>query len=451
MKKLMFIFTVLLFSIADNTVFAQSWSLTGNTATNTATDYIGTSDNKALKIKTNNQVRMYFKTNGDVGVGTQTPLSKLHVNGVVTATGGTSTDWNSAFSWGNHALAGYLSSESDPQVGVIGSNLLSKWNGSALVSSNVTSSGTFVGVNTSTGIGSAQLVVNSASTGFGGMTVNTTGASGLPFYGYANNNLVTTWTYLDQVTGSWGVYNQGNHLYLENDGDMRLGSTTTTTDSKLEILGKVGNTSNVVNVTGSYVGLFDAKGINSTFIANPGYGYGVYGTGGYMGVRGQADATTYAGSAYGVYGAATGTAGTRIGVFGTASGGTENYGGYFTTKVYASEIRIGSTQAAAGYLLAVDGKVICEELRIQNATMWPDYVFNEDYKLKNLDVLEKEIQVAKHLPGVPSAEEVKENGVAVGEMQRIMMEKIEELTLYVIQLKKENDKLNTRINQVENK
>ena len=451
MKKLTFIFTVLLFSIADTTVFAQSWSLTGNAATNTATDYIGTSDSKALKIKTNNQVRMYIKSSGDVGIGTQTPLSKLHVNGVVTATGGTSTDWNSAFSWGNHALAGYLSSESDPQVGVISLNSLSKWNGSSLVTSNVTSNGSFVGINTATGIGSAQLVVNSNSTGFGGMTVNTTGASGLPFYGYANNNLVTAWSYLDQVTGTWGLYNQGNHLFLESDGDLRLGSTTTTTDSKLEILGKVGNTSNVVNVTGSYVGSFDAKGINSTFIANPGYGYGVYGTGGYMGVRGQADATTYTGSAYGVYGAATGTVGTRIGVFGTATGGTENWGGYFSTKVFATEMRIGTTQAAAGYLLAVDGKVICEELRIQNATLWPDYVFSEDYKLKNIDDLEKEIQTAKHLPGVPSAEEVKENGVAVGEMQRIMMEKIEELTLYVIQLKKENDKLNARINQVENK
>ena len=451
MRKLMIVFVALLFCMPNNKVYAQNWLLTGNAGTNSNTDYIGTSDSKPLKIKTNNQVRMYFKSSGDVGIGTQTPTSKLHVNGVITATGGTSTDWNSAYAWGNHALAGYLSSESDPQVGVINLNSLSKWNGSSLVTSNITSNGTFVGINTTTGIGAAQLVVSSAATGFGGMTVNTTGASGLPFYGYANNNLVTAWTYLDQVTGSWGVYNQGNHLYLENDGDMRLGSATTTTDSKLEILGKVGNTSNVVNVTGSYVGNFDAKGINSTFIANPGYGYGVYGTGGYMGVRGLADATTYTGIAYGMYGAATGSAGTRIGVFGIASGGTENWGGYFSTKVYATEMRIGSVQAATGYLLSVDGKVICEELRIQNSTIWPDYVFNEDYKLKSLDELEKEIQAANHLPGVPSAEEVKENGVAVGEMQRIMMEKIEELTLYVIQLKKENDKLNARINQVENK
>ncbi len=70
-------------------VQAQDWSLTGNAGTNPATDYIGTSDNKVLKIKTNNQVRMYIKGNGDIGVGTITPSSKFHVNGVITASGGT--------------------------------------------------------------------------------------------------------------------------------------------------------------------------------------------------------------------------------------------------------------------------------------------------------------------------------------------------------------------------
>ena len=85
---------------------AQDWSLTGNAGTNPTTDFIGTTDSKVLKIKTNNQVRMYIKANGDIGVGTSTPTSKFHVNGLITATGGTSNDWNSAFSWRNHALAG---------------------------------------------------------------------------------------------------------------------------------------------------------------------------------------------------------------------------------------------------------------------------------------------------------------------------------------------------------
>ena len=76
---------------------AQDWSLTGNAGTNTATDFIGTTDGKPLKIKTNNQVRMLIKSSGNVGVGTQTPATKLHVNGVITATGGTSSDWNSSF------------------------------------------------------------------------------------------------------------------------------------------------------------------------------------------------------------------------------------------------------------------------------------------------------------------------------------------------------------------
>ena len=449
MKKLLIVMmtgSLMTLSVKTN---AQNWSLIGNAGTNPATDFIGTTDAKVFKIKTNNQVRMYIKTNGDVGVGTSTPTSKLHVNGVITATGGTSSNWNSAFAWGNHALAGYLSSftEIDPQVGANVSDFVSKWDGSALVGSNIFNSGNNFGLNTSTMIGAANFVVQSPyASGYGGMYINQTGSSLIPFYGYAVNGGSSCWTSFDQTSGDWGVYNSGNHLYLENDGDMRLGSTTTTTDSKLEILGKAGSTSSVVNVTGAYIGSVDVRGINSTSVTNPGYGYGVYGTGGYMGVNGFANATTYVGTAYGVFGSASGsTAGTRIGVYGTAFGAAtteDNWGGYFPTKTYTSEIRVGTTGGATGFIACIGGKLIAEEVRVELEGTWPDYVFADGYNLMPLEQLKKEINQHKHLPGIPSAAQIEEQGgVDLGAMQTKLVEKVEELTLYIIQLKEQNDKL----------
>ena len=106
-------------------------------------------------------------------------------------------------------------------------------------------------------------------------------------------------------------------------------------------------------------------------------------------------------------------------------------------------VRIGTTPGGVpsdpAYLLAIGGKAICEELKVQLQGSWPDYVFNTDYSLIPLEQLEEEIQHLGHLPDVPSAEEVQAEGIEIGEMQRIMMQKIEELTIYVIELKKENE------------
>lgn len=118
-------------------------------------------------------------------------------------------------------------------------------------------------------------------------------------------------------------------------------------------------------------------------------------------------------------------------------------------------VRIGSTPASLpsdpSYLLAIGGKAICEELKVQLQGNWPDYVFNENYKLAHLLDLEREIQRSGHLPGVPSAAEVRDHGIEVGEMQRILLEKVEELTLYVIELKKENEILAEEVSRIKNK
>jgi hypothetical protein len=88
------------------------------------------------------------------------------------------------------------------------------------------------------------------------------------------------------------------------------------------------------------------------------------------------------------------------------------------------------------YKLWVAGGVRAEKLRIDVAADngWADYVFEEDYELMSLEELEAFIKEHGHLPGVPSAEEVAKEGIDVAEMNKILLEKIEILTLHLIQL-----------------
>jgi hypothetical protein len=107
-------------------------------------------------------------------------------------------------------------------------------------------------------------------------------------------------------------------------------------------------------------------------------------------------------------------------------------------------IGIWTTSPATGYALSVNGKIVCEELKVQLSGSWPDYVFGESYSLMPLKAVESFIKNNRHLPGIPSAAQMELDGLSVGEMQRKMMEKIEELTLYIIQQQKEIDALKAK-------
>jgi hypothetical protein len=78
----------------------------------------------------------------------------------------------------------------------------------------------------------------------------------------------------------------------------------------------------------------------------------------------------------------------------------------------------------------VNGRIRAKEVIVD--TNWSDYVFAKDYKLASLSEVEQHIQQQGHLPGVPSATEVAEKGVSVGDMQAVLLAKVEELTLHLI-------------------
>jgi hypothetical protein len=111
-------------------------------------------------------------------------------------------------------------------------------------------------------------------------------------------------------------------------------------------------------------------------------------------------------------------------------------------------VGIGTTGIATGVKLQVGGKVKCQEVEVA-VTPWPDHVFKTGYNLMSLNEVEAFINANSHLPGVPSEAEVAENGVNIGKMNATLLQKVEELTLYMIDLKKENDALKARVSNLE--
>lgn len=105
-------------------------------------------------------------------------------------------------------------------------------------------------------------------------------------------------------------------------------------------------------------------------------------------------------------------------------------------------IGIGTTNPK--HKLSVNGTILAKEVIVSIAgSNWPDYVFEDGYKLSPLSEVENYIKENNHLPNIPSAKEVEEKGISLGEMQKMQMAKIEELTLYIIELE-------VRINKLEN-
>lgn len=113
----------------------------------------------------------------------------------------------------------------------------------------------------------------------------------------------------------------------------------------------------------------------------------------------------------------------------------------------AGNVGIGTTDTK-GYRLAVSGKIRAQEIKVE-ASPWPDYVFAKSYELPTLQETEKHIKEKGHLPGIPSAEEVKANGIDLGEMNAKLLQKIEELTLHMIEQNKsiqlQNEKFEAKI------
>lgn len=123
-------------------------------------------------------------------------------------------------------------------------------------------------------------------------------------------------------------------------------------------------------------------------------------------------------------------------------------------------VGIGTSEIAADVKLQVAGKILCKgdievasidasDIKTNDITVKmndvADYVFEEGYNLKNLSEVEAYVNANKHLPGIPSAAEIEKDGVSLSKMTNLLLEKVEELTLHMIQLEKENKALKAEV------
>jgi chitodextrinase len=114
----------------------------------------------------------------------------------------------------------------------------------------------------------------------------------------------------------------------------------------------------------------------------------------------------------------------------------------------SGNVGIGTTDTQ-GYSLAVAGDVIAESMKVELQVNWPDFVFTKNYGLPSLEMVEKYIIEKGHLLNIPSAKDVAENGLDLGEINAKLLQKIEELTLYTIQQEKKINRLETVNKQME--
>lgn len=396
-----------------NYASAQTWNVTGNAGTAT-TNYLGTSDAKDLKIKTNNQTRMFVKSSGQVGIGTTSPAALLHVQKttlsevLIKSTGDGSQLTIDRAGNGWDAVTRYT------QTGV------PQWKTGLTV--NGTGSPDYVIRNeiTSTDAVSISGSGNYVTLPAGVLYMGTTNTSSIVTYGsdlrikaYAPNNNSTdpAGNIVLAYTGSF--FKSGNVSIGTNDASK----------AKFVVQGATGNTIALFRRTSSSAGvsiigdwpaiLFNSYYNAGNFAMSPGY-------------AGMVNFDIVSGKV--VIGSSVAAA--------VAAGDAVSVSEALVVNA-SGNVGIGTN--ANTYKLDVCGTMRAKEVRV--ATGWCDYVFADDYKLPALNDVEAFIKANKHLPDVTPGAIIESEGLEVGKTSAQMIKKIEELTLYVIDLQKQVNEL----------
>jgi hypothetical protein len=211
----------------------------------------------------------------------------------------------------------------------------------------------------------------------------------------------------------------GNYIYNANSGNVGIGTTGAPT-TKLEIVGTT-KTTGLQIPTGAGAGKVltsDANGIGTWQTADFSNGWKLAG-------NGNTDLSSFIGTTI-----------NQPLIFKTNNLERVRINGDGTTFLNG-KLSIGDAQYFnSDYALSVKGQILAERVVVLLKSTWPDYTFASDYKLMPLYQVEEYINKNKHLPGVPSEQEVKEKGIELGDMNAVLLEKVEELTLHAIEHKK---------------
>ncbi len=128
----------------------------------------------------------------------------------------------------------------------------------------------------------------------------------------------------------------------------------------------------------------------------------------------------------------------------------DQYYGSIHLVTYRHDGKVGiGTKNTGSHRLAVEGSIGAREIKVQ-ASGWADFVFEKEYTLPTLEQVESHIKKNGHLKGIPSAKDVSEHGILLGDMNAKLLQKIEELTLYTIAQEKRIDKLESNNQNLQN-
>lgn len=409
----------------------NAWGLVGNTGTNVTTNFIGTADNVALAVKTNNQERIRIDANGNVGINTANPQAQLEV----LAPAGTAA--------AVRVLSDNLDNISNPSSIAEGDRfIVQELNinpilpGGGLQSPSTLQTSFVVKNDGNVGIGTItptnRLDVQGGDASFGGKVgIGTTSPT-------HNLDVVGVAT-ISSMLGI-GTNTPSAQLDIANtSSSSNVLQAKTSTNSLVLVatdLGKLG----VGNTPGQY---------DATLLVNNKSGEAVTLDLQSNVSSGWANQIRFKNSS-GVRHVITddGTKGDLLIAPGQGNGATNVV--TIAGKLRVGEVPVSSTSApslANNYSLYVEKGILAESFKcaLKTTADWSDYVFAKDYKLKSLKEVENYVNANHHLPNVPSAEEVVCNGVEMAKMDAKLLEKIEELTLYVIQQQKEIEGLKAKI------
>lgn len=422
MKKIL-LTALSLLSVA--TAFTQNWSLNGNGNVG-ANNFLGTTNAQPLSLRTNNLERMLITSGGNFAIGTTTTTQRKF----------------SIQDAGNRTTAYFLNTANS----VNGFTNVSLW-------SEINNSGA--------GDKRAGYFYSRGANGsnFGLYARAENAAANYGVFASGNSAVGTTaYALYSQASGSgnnFAGYFTGGKVYV---GD-RLGITDETPDYALDFGATYGDKISLYTTANNAQNWHYGLGVQNGLLqihtdgiqSDIAFGVGRSGQftekmritgGGRVGINEpNPQATLHIKGSVAEYPllVRTGDNVTRFKVNpnGSVSIGTTVEAPNPNSLVVGDQVLINTGTGADGYLLCVNGKAICEELMVQLNDAWPDYVFQPGYRLPPLSEVEQHIAEKGHLPGVPSAADVCEKGgIELGAMNQVLLEKIEQMTLYQISLEK---------------
>jgi len=398
---------LLILLLGISTGYGQNWEVTGNPNIDDNLNYIGTNNQADLVFKTNNIEQMRLHKTGLLGLGTDDPQEKLDVNGQIRIRGGNPAAGNILVSdiWGTGTWK-------DPFTFGLGGD--DDWNiNMPNMSSAVPGN---VGIGTSAP--GAKLEVFKKGNG-GGTTIIRLGYKDNAVIGQGGGISTSSWdlkAVLGNARRNLEFANPKRTVMTLNDGG-NVGVGTKEPQRRMHLRKS------------------DRKGGSTALRLEYSNIGGVVLAGGPSGASGSRKSTW------------------DIKAVVDGNGNTLQISQPNSTVMTFKEngaVGIGVMNPPAAYRLAIDGKVICEEVLVELSQDWPDYVFEADYELFPLEEMEGYISENKHLPGIPSAKEMKSNGLSLGDMQTRIVKKMEEIILYLIEVKKENKELRCELEALKN-